>query len=68
MTLSTVLVGLVGFIAGGTAMSALQKAIAKNYAMAIHQGKKTLDDVKPQTAEYRAYVAQVYYQMYKEEL
>ena len=59
---------LLGVIIGGTAMSALQKAMAKLYARQIHAGVKTLDDVKPQTAEYRAYVAAVYRQLFDEEL
>ena len=49
-------------------MQPLQKAMAKIYAMEIHKGKKTLDDVKPNTDEYKNYVREVYYQMYKEEL
>jgi hypothetical protein len=49
-------------------MSALQKAMATLYARQIHAGTKTLDDVKPQTAEYRAYVAAVYRQLFGEEL
>ena len=47
-------------------MTILQKAAAKIYAQAIHDGKKTLDDVRPQTDEYRAYVASVYFQMFHE--
>ena len=49
-------------------MTALQKAMATLYARQIHAGQKTLDDVKPQTAEYRAYVAAVYYQLFHEVL
>jgi hypothetical protein len=68
MSLSVLTAGLVGFIAGGTAMNALQKAMAKQYAYAIHDGRRTLDDVKPQTEEYRAYVKAVYKQMFHEDL
>ena len=49
-------------------MTALQKAMAKQYAYAIHDGRRTLDDVKPQTPEYRAYVCLVYKQMFGEDL
>ena len=49
-------------------MTALQKAMANLYARQIHSGAKTLDDVKPQTPEYRAYVSEVYYQLYHERL
>ena len=66
--MSTVTTLLVGIIIGGTAMTALQKAMANLYARQIHAGTKTLDDVKPQTAEYRAYVSAVYYQLYHEVL
>jgi hypothetical protein len=66
--ISLVTAGLIGFIAGGTAMNALQKAMAKQYAYAIHDGRRTLDDVKPQTEEYRAYVKAVYKQMFHEDL
>jgi hypothetical protein len=66
--ISVLTAGLLGFIAGGSAMTALQKAMAKQYAYAIHDKRRTLDDVKPQTAEYRAYVAAVYYQLFHEEL
>ncbi len=59
---------LLGLVIGGTAMTALQKAMAKIYAMQIHAGKKTLDDVIPQTEEYRAYVTVVYHQMYPNEV
>ena len=64
--MSTVTTFLLGAIIGGTAMTALQKAMANLYARQIHAGTKTLDDVRPQTDEYRAYVAYVYYQLYKE--
>jgi hypothetical protein len=66
--ISLVTAGLIGFIAGGTAMNALQKAMAKQYAYAIHDGRRTLDDVRPQTEEYRAYVKAVYKQMFHEDL
>ena len=65
MSIMTTLV--LGIIIGGSAMTALQKAAAKVYATSIHNGKRTLDDVKPQTAEYRAYVMAVYHQMYPNE-
>lgn len=72
MTISVLTAGLLGFIAGGSAMTAmitaLQKAMAKQYAYAIHDKRRTLDDVKPQTAEYRAYVAAVYKEMFHEDL
>ena len=64
--MSTVTTLLIGAIIGGTAMTALQKAMANLYARQIHAGTKTLDDIKPQTDEYRAYVSYVYYQLYKE--
>lgn len=60
--------GIIGFIAGGTAMNALQKAMAVQYAYAIHDGRRTLDDVKPHTAEYVAYVKAVYEEKYHEKL
>jgi hypothetical protein len=66
--MSTVTTLLLGMIIGGSAMTALQKAMANLYATQIHNGKKTLDDVRPQTAEYRAYVAMVYYQKYHKEI
>ena len=66
--MSTVTTLLLGVIIGGTAMNALQKAMATLYARQIHAGAKTLDDVRPQTAEYRAYVAEVYYQLFHERL
>jgi hypothetical protein len=66
--ISVLTAGLLGFIAGGSAMTALQKAMAKQYAYAIHDKRRTLDDVKPQTAEYRAYVAAVYKEMFHEDL
>lgn len=66
-TFSMVTVGLLGIIIGGSAMTALQKAMAKVYARAIHNGTKTLDDVKPQTEEYRAYVIAVYKKLYPNE-
>ena len=66
--MSTLTTFLLGAILGGSAMTALQKAMANLYARQIHAGTKTLDDVKPQTAEYRAYVAEVYYQIYHERL
>lgn len=59
---------ILGMIIGGTAMTALQKAMANLYARQIHAGTKTLDDIKPQTAEYRAYVALVYRQLFNEDL
>jgi hypothetical protein len=58
---------LLGVIIGGSAMTALQKAMANLYARQIHAGTKTLDDVKPQTAEYRAYVTAVYHKLYPNE-
>ena len=66
--MSTATALIVGVIIGGTAMTALQKAMANLYARQIHAGTKTLDDVKPQTAEYRAYVAAVYRQLYHEDI
>ena len=66
--MSTVTTLLLGVVIGGTAMTALQKAMAKLYARQIHAGKMTLDDVKPQTEEYRAYVAAVYRQMFHEDI
>ena len=68
MSLSVLTAGLLGVVIGGTAMNALQKVMAKQYAYAIHDGRRTLDDVKPQTPEYRAYVAAVYKQMFGEDL
>lgn len=59
---------VVGAIIGGVSMTALQKAMAKTYARRIHAGEMTLDDVKPQTAEYRAYVCLVYKQLFNEDL
>ena len=41
-------------------MTALQKSMANIYARQIHSGEKTLDDIKPQTQEYRLYVSSVY--------
>lgn len=49
-------------------MIALRMAMAKIYARQIHQGQKTLDDIKPQYQEYRDYVAEVYYQMFKKKI
>ena len=66
--MSTVTTLLLGVIIGGTAMTTLQKAMATLYARQIHAGQKTLDDVKPQTEEYRAYVAAVYYKLFHEVL
>lgn len=66
--MSTVTTLFLGIIIGGSAMTALQKAAAKIYAKAIHDGKKTLDDIRPQTEEYRAYVTAIYRQMYHEEI
>lgn len=57
-----------GIIIGGSAMTALQKAMANLYARQIHAGVKTLDDVKPQTEEYRAYVAAVYRKLFHEDI
>ena len=45
-----------------------QKSMAKIYARRIHDGAITLDDVKPQTKEYRDYVSQVYFELYGEVL
>lgn len=66
--MGTVTTLLLGVIIGGTAMTALQKAMAILYARQIHARQKTLDDVKPQTPEYRAYVQAVYRQLFHEEL
>ena len=66
--MGTVTTLLLGVIIGGTAMTALQKAMAILYARQIHARQKTLDDVKPQTLEYRAYVQAVYRQLFHEEL
>ena len=66
--MSTATTLILGVIIGGAAMTALQKAMANLYARQIHAGTKTLDDIKPQTAEYRAYVAAIYYQLYHEVL
>ena len=59
---------LLGIIIGGSTMTALQKAMANLYARQIHAGTKTLDDVKPQTEEYRAYVAAVYRKLFHEDI
>lgn len=59
---------ILGAVGGTVAMTALQKAMAKTYARQIHAGTITLDDVKPQTEEYRAYVAMVYKQIYHEDI
>ena len=45
-------------------ITALQKSMASIYARQIHSGEKTLDNVKPQTQEYRMYVGSVYYQKF----
>ncbi len=66
--MGTVTTLLLGVIIGGTAMTTLQKAMATLYARQIHAGRKTLDDIKPQTPEYRAYVQAVYRQLFHEEL
>ena len=66
--MSTITTLLLGVIIGGSAMTILQQAMAKLYARQIHAGTKTLDDVKPQTEEYRAYVIAVYSQLFHEEL
>lgn len=66
--MSTIATLILGAIIGGSAMTVLQKAMANLYARQIHAGAKTLDDVRPQTAEYRAYVAEVYYQLFHERL
>ena len=57
-----------GIIIVGSALTALQKAMANLYARQIHAGVKTLDDVKPQTEEYRAYVAAVYRKLFHEDI
>lgn len=67
MVLQIVTAGVIGAIIGGSAMTALQKSMAKIYARAIHRGSRTLDDVRPQTEEYRAYVIAVYKQLYPNE-
>ena len=66
--MSTITTLLLGVIIGGSAMSVLQQAMAILFARQIHGGTKTLDDVKPQTEEYRAYVIAVYRQLFHEEL
>ena len=68
LSIPIVLTAVLGFIAGGTAMNALQKAMAVQYAYAIHDGRRTLDDVKPHTPEYVAYVKAVYEEKYHEKL
>lgn len=64
--------GVVGYVLGGKTMNVLmerlQKAAGKLYARQIRAGKRTLDDVIPQTEEYRQYVRQCYYEIYHEEL
>lgn len=49
-------------------ITALQKRMAKIYARKIYNCQMTLDDVKPQTEEYREYVKAVYKEMYNQEL
>jgi hypothetical protein len=49
-------------------ITSTQKKMAKIYARRIHDGVITLDDVKPQTEEYRKYVAQVYFELFGEVL
>lgn len=64
--------GAVGYVLGGATMDELfkklQKSMGKIYARQIHAGRCTLDEVKPQTEEYREYVRQCYYEIYHEEL
>lgn len=70
--LSIVTATAIGYVLGGTTMNKLvkqmQKAAAKIYARQIHAGKLTLDDVIPQTEEYREYVKQCYFELYHEQL
>lgn len=69
MALGAGVVGaVIGGAIGGATMIALQKCMASIYAINIHNGKVTLDDVRPQTPEYREMVRQAYYNMYHEEL
>lgn len=49
-------------------LTKLEKAMAPIYARRIHSGKMTLDEVIPQTEEYRQYVSYVYYDLFREEL
>ena len=41
-------------------MTALQKAMANIYIRQLHNGEVTLDDVKPQTDEYKMYLSVLY--------
>ena len=50
------------------ALIRLQEAMAPIYARMIHWGRITLDDVNPQTEEYREYVKRVYRDLFLEEL